>query len=64
MVPTRRTRSVDFGERVQAGVVLDVVATGALLVWALDEVVRGVNTFRQMLGAGVLLFVLTGLVAG
>lgn len=45
-----------------AGVVLDVVATGALLVWALDEVVRGVNPFRRMLGSGVLLFVLAGLV--
>ncbi|MGB9373042.1 MAG: hypothetical protein WCA82_02660 [Jiangellales bacterium] len=45
-----------------AGVVLDVVATAALLVWALDEVARGVNPFRRMLGAGVLLFVVAGLV--
>ena len=46
-----------------AGVVLDVVATVALLVWALDEVVRGVNPFRRMLGVGVALIVLVGLIA-
>ena len=46
-----------------AGVVLDVVATAALLVWALDEVVRGVNPFRRMLGAGVLAFVAVGLLS-
>jgi hypothetical protein len=34
---------------------LDVVAAAALLVWAVDEVVRGVNPFRRMLGGGVLL---------
>ena len=32
------------------------VSTGALVVWAGDEVVRGVNPFRRMLGAGVLLW--------
>ena len=31
-----------------------VVAGLALLVWALDEVVRGVNPFRRMLGVVVL----------
>ena len=34
--------------------VLDVVATVALLLWALDEIVRGVNPFRRILGAVVL----------
>ena len=33
---------------------LDVVAGLALLVWGLDEVLRGVNPWRRMLGAGVL----------
>lgn len=33
---------------------LDVVATVALVWWAGDEVIRGVNPFRRMLGAAVL----------
>ncbi len=38
-----------------------VVAGLALLVWALDEVVRGVNPFRRMLGAVVLGATIAGL---
>jgi hypothetical protein len=30
---------------------LDGVALGALLVWAVDEVVRGASPFRRLLGA-------------
>lgn len=30
--------------------VLDVIATGALLWWGVDEIVRGVNPFRRILG--------------
>ena len=30
------------------------VGRGALLVWGLDELARGVNPFRRLLGAGVL----------
>ncbi len=41
--------------------VLAVLSTGALLVWAADEVLRGVNPFRRLLGAGVLVVVLLGL---
>ncbi len=37
------------------GTVLDVAATVALLWWAGDEVVRGVNPFRRMLGGVVIL---------
>ncbi|HET9771812.1 MAG TPA: hypothetical protein VFS16_13050 [Acidimicrobiia bacterium] len=37
-----------------AGAVLDLVATGALVWWALDEVVRGVNPWRRFLGGAVL----------
>ena len=33
---------------------VDVVATVALLVWAGDEVGRGVNPFRRLLGGAVL----------
>ena len=38
-----------------------VLATGALLVWALDEVVRGVNPFRRALGAVVAAVTVVGL---
>ena len=33
--------------------ILDVLATGALLWWGVDEIVRGVNPFRRLLGAVV-----------
>ena len=33
---------------------IDGVRRGALLVWALDEVVRGSSPVRRVLGAGVL----------
>lgn len=44
-----------------AGTALDVVAGVALAVWALAEVVRGVNPFRRLLGAGVLAVQVAGL---
>lgn len=37
-----------------AGTVLRITSTGALAVWALDEVARGVNPFRRVLGGAVL----------
>ncbi len=37
------------------------LGTGALLVWAADELARGTSPFRRVLGAGVLVFVLMGL---
>ena len=36
-----------------ARTVVEVVATGSLLWWAADEVLRGVNPFRRLLGAVV-----------
>ncbi|MGH6811864.1 MAG: hypothetical protein ACREDM_05780, partial [Methylocella sp.] len=33
-----------------------VAATGSLIVWALDEVVRGVNPWRRFLGVAVLIY--------
>jgi hypothetical protein len=39
--------------------VAKVVATGSLIVWALDEVVRGVNPWRRFLGAAVLIYVVS-----
>ena len=44
------------------GTILNVVATLGLVVWAGDEVIRGVNPWRRMLGAGVLVFTLIGMV--
>ena len=35
--------------------VLRVLADGALIVWGVDELVRGVNPFRRILGFVVLL---------
>jgi len=46
-----------------AGTILDVIAAGALLWWAADEVVRGVNPWRRILGAVVGGATLVGLVA-
>ena len=36
------------------GTGLAVVSTGALAVWSADELMRGVNPFRRLLGAVVL----------
>lgn len=44
------------------GTTLRVVSTVALVVWALDEIVRGVNPFRRVLGAVVLLATIATLV--
>jgi hypothetical protein len=38
----------------RTGDVLTVLGTTALVVWAADEVARGVNPFRRLLGAVVL----------
>jgi hypothetical protein len=37
---------------------LAAVSTAALVIWAGDEVLRGVNPFRRLLGAGVLVWLL------
>jgi hypothetical protein len=44
--------------------VVRVVAVVALLLWALDEVVRGVNPFRRLLGAAVAVATVVNLVVG
>jgi hypothetical protein len=41
---------------------VSVVGTAALLWWAVDEVLRGVNPFRRMLGGVVAVAVVGGLV--
>ena len=40
--------------------VLAVVAGAALVWWALDELIRGVNPFRRVLGGAVLGWMLAG----
>jgi hypothetical protein len=42
--------------------VVDGVRDGALLVWALDELVRGASPFRRLLGGVVLTAQLASLV--
>ena len=46
------------------GTIVDVVALVALIVWAVDEIVRGVNPWRRMLGGGVLAYAVVGIVSG
>lgn len=40
----------------QVSVALTVVVKGGLLVWAADEIVRGVNPWRRCLGTGVAVY--------
>ncbi|MGI8754858.1 MAG: hypothetical protein ACR2MB_03160 [Acidimicrobiales bacterium] len=46
-----------------AGAAVTVVATGALMWWAGDEVVRGANPWRRSLGAVVLVGTIVGVIA-
>ena len=43
-----------LGPAGDAGAALRAVATGSLIWWAADEVLRGVNPWRRILGAVVL----------
>lgn len=42
------------------GTVVEVVGTAALAVWALDEIARGVNPWRRILGTVVLAATIVG----
>lgn len=44
--------------------VLDVAFKGGLVVWALDELFRGVNPWRRCLGAAVLAYEIATLLMG
>jgi hypothetical protein len=46
-----------------AGGVLQLIATSGPLWWAADEVLRGVNPWRRMLGGGMLVAQLVKLLA-
>jgi hypothetical protein len=41
--------------------VLRIATSAALVVWSLDELVRGVNPFRRLLGLGILVATLVNL---
>ena len=45
------------------GSALSVTGTVALAFWAIDEILRGVNPWRRIFGAGVLTFVAIRLLA-
>jgi hypothetical protein len=47
-----------------AGATAGDIARGALLVWALDEIGRGVNPYRRVLGAVVLAVTIWSLAGG
>lgn len=44
--------------------VLAVVGGAALVWWAVDELIRGVNPFRRVLGGGVLGWMVAGWLTG
>lgn len=44
-----------------AGTIVAATATVSLIVWACDEIVRGVNPWRRILGGGVLALTVVGL---
>ena len=44
--------------------ILAVVASAALLWWAFDEIIRGVNPFRRVLGGAVLGWMVAGWLTG
>jgi hypothetical protein len=47
----------------RAGAILRDVTAAVLILWAVDEVVRGVNPFRRVLGVAVLGLTVGALVA-
>ena len=47
-----------------ATVALTIVFKGGLLVWASDEIFRGVNPWRRCLGTAVAIYVLTTVLVG
>lgn len=53
--------NVIFSPAGTTGTALKVVGTGALVIWAGDELVRGVNPFRRIIGSIVLAAIAIGL---
>ena len=40
----------------RVGVILEIIFKGALFVWSVDEILRGVNPWRRCLGVAVLCY--------
>lgn len=53
--------NVIFSPSGAVGTALTVLGTVALIIWAGDELVRGVNPFRRAVGAVVLVVIAVGL---
>jgi hypothetical protein len=53
--------NVIFSPSGALGTTLTVIGTGALIIWAGDELIRGVNPFRRAVGAVVLAVIGVGL---
>ncbi len=53
--------NVIFSPAGTVGTVLTVIGTGALIFWAADELIRGVNPFRRGLGVVVLVAIAIGI---
>ena len=53
--------NVIFSPSGASGTALTVIGTGALIIWAGDELVRGVNPFRRIVGAAVLAVIAVGI---
>jgi hypothetical protein len=51
-----------FSPQGVAGDVVDIAAGGALVWWSGDEILRGVNPFRRILGGAVLALVVADVV--
>lgn len=51
-----------FSPQGVAGDLVAIAAGGALAWWSVDEIVRGVNPFRRILGGAVLALVVANLV--
>jgi len=46
----------------QTGLQLDCLVKASLVVWGVDEILRGVNPWRRCLGAAVLIYVVATVV--
>ena len=55
--------NVIFDPSGATGTTLGIVGTGALIIWAGDELVRGVNPFRRAIGTVVLVGILIAFVS-
>ncbi len=51
------------GETTTIGKIADYTASAALAWWAVDEIVRGVNPWRRVVGVGGVVFVIIRLVS-